>query len=433
MKMRPFELGLVLVFGLMGLLALALLATYKPANEEVQVAISGPVEIWGTLPGAAFYRTMAPLLEGAPAYRNISYVEKDPRTFDQDLIEALADNRGPDIVLLPHEKLVTNRSKIQVISYENFPMRDFRDLYIDGAEIFARPDGIYAYPVAIDPLVMYWNRDILGKENIITAPDTWEEIVNDVVPSFVERDFSRNITRSPIAFGEYRNVSHAYEILSMLLIQSGSSLVSEGTENYRIELNESATSRSNPLESALTFYTNFASPSNPLYSWNRARPLDREAFLAGDLILYFGMGTEVDDLAAQNPNLNFDMAEVPQGASATTRRTYGTFYGFALLRSSDNKSSSYTALQQLGSQSWSTAYASALGMAPAYRRALLAGSNDTYGRIIFEASISARGWLTPDLEAVDSVFTQMVEDVLANRSRPTEASNDAVVRLGREY
>jgi ABC-type glycerol-3-phosphate transport system substrate-binding protein len=433
MKMRPFELGLVLVFGLMGLLALALLSTYKPADEEVTVAIAGPVEIWGTLPGTAFYKTMAPLLEGTPAYRNISYVEKDPRTFDQDLIEALADNRGPDIILLPHEKLVTVRSKIQVIPYENFPLRDFRDLYIDGAEIFARPDGIYAYPVAIDPLVMYWNRDVLGKENIITAPDTWEEIVNDVVPTFVERDFNRNITRSPIAFGEYRNVSHAYEILSMLLIQSGSSLVSEGIENYRIELNQSAAGRGNPLESALTFYTNFASPSNPLYSWNRARPLDREAFLSGDLILYFGKGSEVGDLAAQNPNLNFDMAEVPQGASATTRRTYGSFYGLALLRSSDNKSSAYTVLQQLGSQSWSTAYASALGMAPAYRSALLAGSNDTYGRIIFEAAISARGWLTPSLAAVDSVFIQMVEDVLANRSRPTEAGSDAVVRLGREY
>jgi ABC-type glycerol-3-phosphate transport system substrate-binding protein len=183
----------------------------------------------------------------------------------------------------------------------------------------------------------------------------------------------------------------------------------------------------------VTFYTNFASPSNPLYSWNRARPNDRDAFLSEDLILYFGKGSEARSLNAQNPNLNFDIAEVPQGAAATVRRTYGTFYGLSLLKSSDNKSGAYLAMQLIGGADFSKAMADALGMAPAHRSSLAAGSSDTYGRIVYTTAIVARGWLSPSPKAVDTVFAQMVEDILANRRQPNEAAEDAVGRMSQEY
>lgn len=433
MKLRPFELFLVLGFGLLGLLALGLLATYTPPADTTKVAL-GTVEIWGTLPDDAFNTVMAPIIKANPAYRSIQYKEMSRDTFDSEVLNALAENRGPDLLLLPHEELVSYRSKIQPIPYDNFPARDFKNLYVDGAEIWAMSDGVYGYPIAIDPLVMYWNRDILSSKNVLSAPRTWESIVNDIVPSFVERDFNRNITLSPLAFGEYRNVTNAGLILSMLTIQGGSSLVSEGSDGrYIMSLNQTPDRSRMPLEAAVTFYTNFASPSNPLYSWNRARPNDRDAFLSEDLILYFGKGSEARSLAAQNPNLNFDIAEVPQGAAATVRRTYGTFYGLSLLKSSKNKSGSYLAMQLIGGADFSKSMADYLGMAPAHRSSLAAGSSDTYGRIIYTTAVVARGWLSPSSRAVDTVFTQMVEDILANRTRPGEAAQDAVGRMSQEY
>lgn len=433
MNLRPFELFLVLGFGILGLLALGLLATYKPPADTTKVAL-GAVEIWGTLPEDAFYATLKPLLETQPSYAAISYTEKDPSTFDSEVLNALAEDRGPDLLLLPHEALVSYRSKIQPIPFENFPARDFKNLYIDGAEIWAMSDGVYGYPLAIDPLVMYWNRDILSSKNVLNAPKTWEAIVNDIVPTFVERDFNRNITLSPVAFGEYRNVTNAAEIISMLTIQGGSSLVSEGSEGrYIMGLNQTPDKSRAPLEAAATFYTNFASPSNPLYSWNRARPIDRDAFLSEDLILYFGKGSEARGIAAQNPNLNFDIAEVPQGAAATVRRTYGTFYGLSLLKSSDNKSGAYLAMQLIGGADFSKAMADYLDMAPVYRSSLSAGSADTYGRIIYTTAVVARGWLSPAPTKVDAILAEMVEDILANRRRPGDAAGDAVGRMSQEY
>lgn len=433
MKLRPFELTLVIIFGFLAILALGLIATYKPSNNYTGPSLGTSVEIWGTMPAGAFAVVLNPLKEAKPEFGVVQYIQKDARTFDNDLLNALADGVGPDIIFMPHEQLVQYRNKIQPARETEWPLRDFKSTYIDGAEIFALTDGIYAYPVAIDPLVMYYNRDLLSTKNIINPPITWEGVVGEIVPTLVERDFSRTIIRSPLAFGEYRNVQNAFPVLSMLMMQAGSAFVQENTRGYQVLVNSTAAGNGQPLDNALTFYTNFASPSNPLYSWNRAQDMDRNEFLGESLVLYFAKGSEARGLAQDNPNLNFDIAEVPQGATASIRRTYGTFYGFALMRSSDNVPGARVALAELGSSDQSQKIATALGMAPAHRSTLNSGTSDQYGRIIYSAAKVARGWLNPKLSDAEGIFAGMVEDVLANRRRPSEAAGDASSRLSQVY
>lgn len=433
MKLRPFELVLLTVFTVIGLIALGLLATYSPPSRDTGPGIGGSVVIWGTVSATAFETMLRPLREEFDAYRQVTYQQKDERNFDLELLNALAEDRGPDVILLPHDRLIQHRSKILPISYETYPVRDFRNNFIDGSEIFLLQDGMYALPVMIDPLMLYWNRDILSTAGFINPPATWEQIVGEVVPQTVNRDFNRNIIRSPLAFGEYRNVRNAYDILSLLLVQGGSDFVSEGSRSYRVDVNSSSAGGSPPLTSALSFYTGFANPSNALYSWNRSLPEDRAHFAAEQLALYFGKGSEARSIAAQNPNLNFDIAEVPQGAASSVRRTYGTFYGFSILRSSNNQVGAYTVMQELAQPRNAQTLISALDMAPAQRITLMAGSNDRYGRLIYSSAVVARGWLNPERSQVDSIFTQAVEDILANRRRPTEAANDAVGRLRLAY
>ncbi|MES2966998.1 MAG: ABC transporter substrate-binding protein [Patescibacteria group bacterium] len=433
MKLRPFELVLVTVFGLLGLVALAMISTYKPPADPAAATLGKSVVIWGTVPAFVFQSVLEPLKKSNKAYEVVTYLEKDPRNFDSELLNALAENRGPDIIFIPHEKLIQQRSKIVPVSYESFPRRDFQNLYIDGAEIFALQDGVYAYPIAIDPLVMYYNRDLLATKNIINPPATWESVVNEIIPTMVERDYSRNIIRSPLAFGEYRNVNNGFAVLSMLLLQGGSSLVTERESSYQILLNTTPTKAGKPLDNALTFYTNFASPSNPLYSWNRALNLDRDEFLREKLVLYFGKGSEGVSLSSLNPNLNFDVAEVPQGAQATVRRTYASFYGLALLKSSPNKNGAFAVLQELGTAPQAKKLADSMNMAPAHRSTLNVGSDGKFGRVNYQASIVARGWLSPDPARTNEIFTQMVEDILSNRNRPSDSASDAVSRLTDVY
>jgi ABC-type glycerol-3-phosphate transport system substrate-binding protein len=435
MKLRPFELILVVGFGVLMVLALILLANYKPAEDDTIDVLNTPVTIWGTVPYTVFAGVLRSIAETNESFRNVEYVEKDARTFDDELINALALDRGPDVLFLPHEEIVQYRDKIQPLTYEQYPKRDFESAYIDGATIFALGDGIYALPVAVDPIVLYWNRDLLATKNFLSAPKTWEELVTTMLPALIERDFNRTITRAGIAFGEYQNVTNAYGVLSTLLLQGGSAMVTETYENkYSVSLNSAVNNNSNDvLSKVVVFYTNFSNPINPLYTWNRAQPNDFQAFGREDLALYFGRGSEARLIEQQNPNLNFDIAEVPQSAAATVRRTYGTFYGLALMRAADNKPGGVYVMQTLASGQNAASLADGLAMSPVYRQLVAAGSNDRYGRIIYNSAPIARGWLSPDVEAVRPIFTKMIEDVQSNRQRPEGAASDAVNRLRGEY
>jgi len=436
MKLRPFELALVIFFGVLLLVAVFLLANFEPdrSSDSDLPQVSGRVDVWGTLPAAGVNAWLTEIRESNESYSSVRYRYYPPADFNAVLTNALADGLGPDLILTSHEKLVEMRRRIKPISYDSFPLRDIRTTYVDGAQIFALSDGLYAYPIAVDPLMMYWNRDILTNEGFFGAPVTWESFVNDLFPTLIERDFNRTIQRSVVAMGEYGNVRNAFGILSMLLLQGGSEGVIENPANsYQVRLRSAVAGGSDPLQSAADFYTRFSKPSNALYSWNRSFSEDRTEFTSGEMVFYFGYASEARLLERLNPNLNFDVAEIPQGASATTRRTYGKFYGVSLLQSSDNPLSAINVMLALAGSSNAGQLATASGMVPAHRALVAAGSNDIYGRITYGSAAIARGWLNPNMQATDTIFETMTKDINENRRSLSDATADATSRLADEY
>lgn len=434
MKLRPFELILVVVFGTLLIIALVLLRTYKAPPNESSSNLNTPVAIWGDLPPEAFNNLLRTIAETDDSFKQVTYRYIPPEKFDDVFVNALADQEPPDLLFISQEKLVKHRNRLQAITYADFPIRDFRNLYIDGAEIFALSDGVYGFPIAVDPLVMYWNRDMFSTNGLLTAPTTWETLVGETVPALVLRDFNRNIQKAAVAMGEYSNVRNAFPILSTLLLQGGSALVTEGNNLYKIRLDEMQTqSLSRPFANTATFYTNFSNTSNTLYSWNRSLSLDRDMFLREDLAIYFGFASEGKDLESKNPNLTFDVAVVPQGAAATVKRTYGKFYALAIPKSAKNKNSSLLVMQVIGAAANSKILADGYNMAPVHRTTLQQGSNDVYGRVAYASALYARGWLNPDMVQMNKVLTKMLEDISANRRSITSAVNDTIGRIQQIY
>ncbi len=436
MKLRPFELALIVIFGILMVLSLILLKLYKPAVDSKVVTFGGPVTIWGTVPEDAFYNLIQDLISVNENFQSVSYYYVPERDFSAKFVSALADGAGPDLLFLNQESLVQHRGRLEVIPYASFPVRDFKTAYVEGAEIFALTDGIYGFPVAVDPLMLYWNRDLFSGVNRLAPPATWEEVVGEVVPALTARDFNRNISQSAVAMGEYENIRNAFPIISMLLLQGGSSLVSESNNKYRVALDERMGSiEAKPFSDALAFYVNFNNVSNTLYSWNKALANDRELFLSEKLALYFGFGSEAALLETKNPNLNFDIAPVPQGAtvSASAKRNYGLFYAFMIPKGAVNKAGAYAVMQELGSVTNAKKIADAYNMAPVHRSSLMAGSNDVYGREIYAAVAQSRGWLNPSRAKSDEILGLLLDDIAANRSNLFIATNDTLLRLQKAY
>ena len=433
MKLRPFELTLIVVFLLLIVGALVLLKTYRASDNNGEVKI-GKVEVWGTLPKDGIETLLREKQKSIESYRGVSYRYIEPAAFTSEFVNALADGKGPDILLLSSEQLVALRSKLRPISYETFPKRDIQSQYVDGAQIFALSDGLYAYPIMLDPIVMYWNKDLLARENILQAPATWEALVNEYVPALTSRAADRTIEKSAVALGEYENIRNAYGIISALLLQAGSYGVTENQEGqYEIRLNESPGKSVEPLRVTTDFYTRFSRPDNTLYSWNRSFSSDRDRFVSGDLALYFGPGSESRELEKLNPNLSFDIAEIPQGAAATVRRTYANFYGLALVRSSDNLPGAAIVLRDLSTETEQTSIAAAYDMVPASRGVVSRGSSDTYGRITYKSAGIAYGSLSPERAATDEILKNAMRAVLENRTDSQSAVFDSLQLLEIEY
>lgn len=428
--LRPFQIALLAFFGVLAILALVFLSMYQTSKSKATLAYGTKVVVWGTLPQDTFKTVLQDIQRTDKPFNVVEYRQVAEESFDTDLVNAIAEGHGPDLIVLKSNALVQHRAKLLPIPYTTLTQRDFKDTYVDGAELFALQDGVYGLPFAIDPMVMYWNRDLFSSNGIAQPPATWESIVADVVPRLTVRDNNRNVQKSGVAFGEYRNIAHAKNLLMLLALQSGSRMVTEKDTQYKVSLDESVTEGARPpLQSAVEFYTDFSNVNSPLYSWNRAKPVDKETFLSGDLGLYFGMGSEYQELGDKNPNLNFDIAPVPQGAGATALRTSGDIYAFAIPRASTNVQGAFSAAKVLASAQNASALVKGLHMAPARRDLITQGDENRFRAVILQAALIARAWLDPKASASDSIFMQMIEDISSNRARVGEAVGDATDRL----
>jgi ABC-type glycerol-3-phosphate transport system substrate-binding protein len=439
MNLRPFELGLIIFFGALAIGSLVILnmGNFSREPSEDSEEYVGPVQIWGTVPASAVNPVVRDIINDNELYAGVSYRFFPPEDFDRELVEALADGRGPDLLFISHEQLVEQRRRIQAVSYDGISLGLLRDTYVDGAQIFALSDGIYGTPMLVDPLMMYWNKDILTNNGFLAAPRTWEELVNVQLPTMIDRSFDRSINQAVVAMGVYGNSENAYGVLSTLLIQSGSAMVEEITRGdnavYTVALNSNGTINGVPFVNSLSFYLRFGQPANTLYSWNRSFLSDRSEFISEDLVFYFGYGSEGQEIEELNPNLNFDIAEMPQSASADVRRTYGRFYGLAPLRSADNKPGAVKVISLFSTSEVMSQIAEGARMVPARRTLVTAGTNDLYGRLAYRSAPIAYGWLNPNLAETDAILNEAVSDVNENRSGVDAAVSNAVAKLTRLY
>ena len=434
MNLRPFQIILLAGFALMAFIALIFLGGYQAKPSQEDIAYGNEVVIWGTLDADIFDTVFRNIAQEDKAFGVVKYYSVDEANFNDEFINAIAEGRSPDMIVLPADKLIKHRAKLLAIPYESMPLRDYRNTYVDGAEIFALRDGVYAVPFAVDPLMLYWNRDIFASNGLAQAPTSWEEVVANVVPRVTITDSNRNILQSALAFGEFRNVLHAKEVLMLLALQSGSTMVTENDRGYSIDLNESSVAGARaPFEAGLQFYTDFSNANSPAYSWNRGMEQDKNAFISGDLALYFGFASEAENIDKKNPNLNFDMTMVPQGGVATALRTYGEFYGFAIPRAAVNPQGAFAAAGTIGSVKYADELTKELNLAPVRRDLVTQGDGSPYRSAMLQSALIARSWLDPDPVASEEIFMLMVEDVVSNRIRVAGAVGDAIKRLILEY
>ena len=292
-NLTPFQVVLLGVFGFFVIFAVLVFSGIIPLFKEVPDGVGGEAVIWGTFPAAYFYEHIEELNRNANGAWSIKYIEKRADTFDAELVEVLASGTGPDAILLSHDLIVRHKDKVFPIPYESFSVRQFADTFVQEGEMYLIREGVLALPFSIDPLVMFWNRDLFSTAGISQPPTAWDEFFT-LAADLTRADNARNVTLSAVALGEWSNVEHAKEILSLLIMQAGNPIIAVTGSGPVSVLDQKGEGSTPPTESALRFYTEFSNSAKMAYSWNRSLPNSKDMFLAGDLAVYFGFGSEIN-------------------------------------------------------------------------------------------------------------------------------------------
>lgn len=378
------------------------------------------VVIWGTLSS----RTMVDFSQDPGLQKagvKFDYVEKSPAVFEKDFVEALASGQPPDILIFPHDLLLKHQNKLAVIPFKTLPERQFKDSFIESGEIFLTPEGALGIPVLVDPLVMYFNRNMLSGKGIATPPKYWDEFFT-IAPKFNEKNNAGNLKKTIVALGETSNIANFKEIFSALILQAGSPITFiEVGGKLSSALARNSGFENIPAEAALRFYTEFSNPVKPVFSWNKSMLNSRDAFVAEELGTYFGLSSELNLLRARNPNLNFDVTTLPQIRDGKTRVTYGRIYGLVIPKSGKNISAAFTVASEIASVGSLQNLSELSGLSSSRRALLSIPPESPYQSVFYDSAIMTKVWRDPSPSETYIIFKDMVESVISGKARLSEA------------
>ena len=289
-KILKILLGAVIVLGVIFAVYNMVLPKFFPTKIN-----QAKLTYWGLQEDAA---VVAPIIaDFEKEYPNIKveYSKEDSNQYKDKLTTRIKNGNGPDIFRF-HNTWVSELSDLllplpnSVISKEDFSKNYYPTTRTD----LIKNGAIYGIPLQIDTLNLFINRDLFQAAGLI-APATWIDFVN-YAKQLTVKDENNNIKTAGAAMGTFSNITHAPDIISMLFVQNGVNLnnMSSGLQ---------------AAGDALNFYSSFAMPKANV--WDDTLDQSIKAFAAGSLAMYFGYSWDFFTIKSMNPNLSFDIYQVP--------------------------------------------------------------------------------------------------------------------------
>jgi multiple sugar transport system substrate-binding protein len=315
--------------------------TNNPFKKQALELRPVKLEVWYVYEDSSSLKPLFDRYQELHPTISINYQKFTIDEYEQKLLEAWAEDRGPDIYFLPNNWLAKYKSKITPLpSKIKLPYRETKSsgigsfqktdvidsvkevrttslndltqnypnvVYKDVVKNDGENDKIYGLPMSLDTLGLFYNEDLLRYANISFPPETWTEF-NDMVKNISLLNKNNNFEQSGTALGTTNNITNAVDILMLLMFQNGVDLVSP---NNHINL-ESLETQDLALE-AINFYNDYSNPIKEVYSWNKDQDQALEAFINGQVAFFFGYPYHTQQIKSRITNkFNLKTAKVPQ-------------------------------------------------------------------------------------------------------------------------
>ncbi len=293
------------------------------------------IKYWGLWDDKTIMQPVIEDFERTHPHIKVQYEKQDIKGLGQyidRLVTRIDNGTGPDVfrfhsswtpqlyrnLLLPFPQTVVDATKLESDYYKTVQ----RDMKIGGA--------YYGIPLGVDTLSMYVNTKLLENKGL-SIPTDWNDIYVKYVTELVTKDENGKILTPSISLGTYDNISHAPDIIAMLLLQN------------RADLNDLAGKSKANAYGAFTFYTSFAAGDKAV--WDATLDNSTLAFAKGNLPLYFGYSWDIFTIKGLSPNLEFEVVKVPKLAGRNN--TVASYWAEGVSRKSKNSKEAFEFLEYL--------------------------------------------------------------------------------------
>jgi len=415
-----------------------------PSQAELEAAKPVTINIWRVFDEDD---TFASIME---AYRlihkNVSFEYRTLRSdeYEEELLKAFAEGNGPDVfsihntwigeyepliapmpptLSIPYTEVRGTIKKETITTIKEEPTLSLRALRNDFVDVVAMDvvrdyqpnpkaapvERIYALPMSVDTLALFFNRDLLNAAKIAQAPVTWTEFQDDVI-LLTSVDSTDAILQSGAAIGTSRNVERAFDIVSLLMMQNGTIMVDD---RKRARFAEELEDRTIPGADAIRFYTDFANPLKEVYTWNAAQPTSFDAFVTGKTAFFFGYSYHIPLIRTRAAKLNFEIAPAPQIENAK-EITFANYWVETVSKSSKYQDWAWDFVQFATSEAQVKSYLDEANKPPA-RRALIDDYLEDDDLSVFASQLyNSQTWYRgDDVSIAEQAFLDLIDQSLA--------------------
>lgn len=391
-------------------------------------------------------------------YVTINYRKLRFEEYEKELIEAFAEDRGPDLYSVhntwvnkyqtlispaPSQVKVSRTvvegqvRKRETIITETNRMPAIKDIPAIFPEVVSEDvvwpvtvgetvqNRIFGLPLTLDTLVLFYNRDLLNNANIPQPPKNWEDFISQV-QQLTQRDSEGNILVAGAPLGTAENITRYFDILSLLMMQNGTVMASK---QGNVTFDETpAGADSPPGQEALNFYTSFAMIDQGVYTWNEDMPESIDAFIAGQSAFFFGYSYHIPVIEARAPKLNYDITGVPQ-VFEKNRTNYANYWVETVSKKTKNSSHAWNFIRFITQQEEAKKYVDQAKRPTALRALVNDQLNDPDLDVFADQILTSQSWYRgKDAQATEEIFRDMINDVLEGE-KVSDAISLAVKRV----
>lgn len=287
---RLMAIALVLVLAVAGLFGGKYLFSLMNASKEVTLTY------WGLWETDAVMKPVIDAFEAKYPKIKITYVKQSQKQYRERLQAAIERGDGPDIFRFHNTWVPMLYTQLATVPSTVMTASDFKSTFypVASGDLVAG-ETIYGLPVMFDGLGLYYNEDLFAKAGITAAPTTWEELMT-MVPKIAKLE-GNTFAVSAIALGTTNNVENYSDIVATMMMQNGADLTKP---------------TSTEAEEALAFYEKFATPQDPIYTWNETMDNSIYAFAIGKVAMILAPSWRAFEISQINPSLRFKIAPIPQ-------------------------------------------------------------------------------------------------------------------------